>query len=306
MRMKVHDDATKTERQWNQIGKFWNEDAIGVEMWANSYHQNCYIYYDDSQVHDGTPEEIEQFSVSEQEKRKVASQNYRRRKKARQENYQRELEKLVQAEEERMNLEQQRKERNQQWQCQSLRLLEKFSIQQMKQISGDTTSAEIAIDIETTGLDGDDEILELSIVSVSGDVLFASYFRPLYKSDWSDAEDVNGISPESVSSAPLFVEKIAEVRTLLSTAKKVICYNANFVLWYLKKYGVELSGETEVISVMEMFATSYGEYNEYYEDYYYQSLAFCAEYYKYDWGKGHNHESTADCLAILHCWNNMN
>ena len=241
-------------------------------------------------------------NIAEQDKKQLEKD----RKKAEQEHYQREIEKLKAAEEEELKLEQQRKERNQQWQQESLKILERQFIQLSKQISKGVTSAEaVVVDIETTGLESNDEILELSIVSESAEVLFTSYFRPLYLSDWSDAESVNSITPDSVSSAPLFAEKISEINSILSNAKKIIFYNADFVLWYLKKYGVELSDETEVISVMELFSKSYGEYNEYYEDYHYQSLEFCAEYYNYEWGTGHNHESISDCLAILHCWNKM-
>ena len=56
---------------------------------------------------------------------------------------------------------------------------------------------------------------------------------------------------------------------------------------------------------MKEFAPIYGEYDEYHEDYRWQKLMTCAEYYKYDWENEKVHDSLSDCRATLHCYNAM-
>ncbi len=89
------------------------------------------------------------------------------------------------------------------------------------------TSGGIVIDTETTGLcDGEDEILQLSIISESGEKLFDSYFRPLHKS-WSAAQAVNNISPDMVANAPRIADKAAEIQRILNSADTIIGYNTS-------------------------------------------------------------------------------
>lgn len=85
----------------------------------------------------------------------------------------------------------------------------------------------IVIDTETTGLcAGEDEILQLSIISESGKKLFDSYFHPLHRS-WSAAQAVNNISPDIVANAPSIAEKAAEIQRILNSADTIIGYNTS-------------------------------------------------------------------------------
>ena len=56
--------------------------------------------------------------------------------------------------------------------------------------------------------------------------------------------------------------------------------------------------------VMLKFAPIYGEWNEMRQDYKWQKLAKCAEYYGFH-GDGQFHDSLEDVRATLHCFNSM-
>ena len=59
----------------------------------------------------------------------------------------------------------------------------------------------IVFNTETTGPDpfgGHDEILQISIIDVEGNVLLNSYVKPRWHESWPEAEAVHGITPEMV------------------------------------------------------------------------------------------------------------
>ena len=65
--------------------------------------------------------------------------------------------------------------------------------------------------------------------------------------------------------------------------------------------------DKKVVDVMNDFAYVYGEYSEYYDDYKWQTLSTCADYYDFDWKTTgtHSPDSLGDCLATLHCYKQL-
>lgn len=160
----------------------------------------------------------------------------------------------------------------------------------------------IVIDTETTGLyAGEDEILQLSIISENGEKLFDSYFRPLHKT-WQEAQAVNHISPEMVADAPCIVDRAAEIQRLINSADKIIGYNTYFDVNFISAAGLIIPERAEIIDIMPMFAEIFGEWSENHGDYKWQKLTTCAEYYRFDWSSMKAHDSLADCFATLHCY----
>ena len=104
------------------------------------------------------------------------------------------------------------------------------------------TNLKLVFDLETTGLNFvEDEILEAAIMTVDGEVLFESRFKPAYTKEWPGAQRVNGISPEDVEDAPGIIDKIGEMAALLQNAETVIAYNGKqFDIPFLGKYGIKL------------------------------------------------------------------
>ena len=63
----------------------------------------------------------------------------------------------------------------------------------------------LTLDLETTGLTADAEIIQLSIMNGCGDVLMNRYFKPLYTERWDEAMEVNHITPEQVACEDPFI-----------------------------------------------------------------------------------------------------
>ena len=161
------------------------------------------------------------------------------------------------------------------------------------------------IDTETTGLDRDeDEILQLSIVDESGCTVYNSLFRPERHTSWEEAEKINHITPEIVANAPTFKEMLPIINEIFSFCGTVIGYNTGFDLAFLEKAGVEFREDTKVIDVQAMFMPIAGEWDWQQNKYKWQSLVKCAEYCGYKW-RGSAHDSLADALATLHCFNSL-
>lgn len=165
-------------------------------------------------------------------------------------------------------------------------------------------SGGIVIDTETTGLcAGEDEILQLSIISESGEKLFDSYFRPMHKS-WEAAQAVNNISPETVADAPSIDDKAAEIQQIINSADTIIGYNTPFDINFITAAGLIIPERVKIVDIMPIFAEIYGEWSNYHGDYKWQKLTTCAKYYRFEWNSiaMSAHNSLADCFATLHCF----
>ena len=160
----------------------------------------------------------------------------------------------------------------------------------------------IIIDTETTGFhpyDGD-ELLQVSIIDTDGNVLFDEYFKPQHRTEWKEAEQVNGISPEMVADRPAISEKISEINAIIENSDTIIGYNTQFDIGFLKANGAIVPDDLETVDVMEDFAKIYGEWNSARGSYKWQKLTRAAEYYGYDWSQ-RAETATVWATAMLPC-----
>ncbi len=268
--MKVHNadySDYKTARQWAKQGFLPIKSAIGVELWANCYCQNSYVYYSVDEVAPASAEQLSEFFKPERERKNAKAKMRRQQKK------------------EQIKTE-----------CEQNKKREKFR-KMFPSVEGKT----IIIDAETTGLNTKiDELLQVSVIDVDGNVLFNSYFRPKSKR-WDKAQDVNHISPDMVKDAPSISERLIELNSVMWQAEQIVGYNTYFDLAFLENSGIVLPDNVEIIDVMQEFAGVYGEYSEYYGNDKYQKLTTAADYYGYDWTSRPEgaHNSLADCYATL-------
>ncbi len=158
------------------------------------------------------------------------------------------------------------------------------------------------IDFETTGLyAGEDEILQVSIIDENYNILFNKYCKPRKTTSWDEAQRVHGITPEMVENEKPFEDYVSIVRDVLESATNIIAYNVSFESDFLLAYNIYIEPE-KWIDPMLMFAKIYGEYNEYYGNYKWQTLKTCAAYYDYDFDA---HDALNDVKATLYCYKKM-
>lgn len=161
----------------------------------------------------------------------------------------------------------------------------------------------IVIDIETTGLEEDDEILQVSIIDFNGNVLFNEYIKPTRKKQWTEAQRINGISPEMVNDCKTFSCYKNQIQEIFDSTDLIIGYNYNFDLWFLERKKI-VAPDCEYFNMMEEFACVYGEWNDYFNDYQWQGLIKCAQFYHYAWEQSARN-ALEKCRATLYCYKKM-
>ena len=163
----------------------------------------------------------------------------------------------------------------------------------------------IIIDSETTGLDAkQDEILQLTILSNNGDVLFNEYIRPLNHTKWPEAEKIHHITYDMVKDcAPLSYHKKA-IQQIIDSADTIVGYNHSFDMAFLETAGIYSDAKKNYDLMLE-FSQLKGEWDKTHNSYKWYKLKECADYFGYDWGSDSSHNSLADCKAVLYCYNKM-
>lgn len=165
----------------------------------------------------------------------------------------------------------------------------------------------VILDTETTGLNaGKDELLQVSIIDRHGAVLIDQYIKPDRATEWPEAMQINGITPEMVADEPSIHDPYIhdKIQYILSTADKIIGYNVDFDIKFLVAAGFVVSESVYLIDVMRDFAEVYGDYREDLGGYKWQKLITAAEYYGYEWPIN-AHNALGDCLATLHVYQCM-
>jgi DNA polymerase III subunit epsilon len=152
----------------------------------------------------------------------------------------------------------------------------------------------VVIDTETTGLDSDDEIVEIAICNLQRQPLFQSLVKPT-KEVSIGAFNCHGISQELLSDAPTFPEVYDRVEITLRN-KLILGWNIHFdlkrILYCCSLYGQKISNFSGVCDVMNIYAEWFGDYSDYHKSYRWQPL-------------NGGHRAMADCLAVVDRINTM-
>lgn len=134
------------------------------------------------------------------------------------------------------------------------------------------------LDSETTGLDGQAEIVEISILDQDGRVVLDTLVKPL-KPIPAEATAIHGITNDMVATAPSWAaihERVAEI----VASKPLVIYNADYDLRLMAQtaaqYGLTPI-EAEVGCAMLAYAEFYGDWNEYRGSYRRQRLTNAAD-----------------------------
>lgn len=160
----------------------------------------------------------------------------------------------------------------------------------------------ICLDCETTGLDpNEDEILSLSIVDWDGNVLHDRKYKPTRKTEWPDAERVNGISSESVAECRGIWQDDGRIGQIICDADEIIGYNVGFDMSFLSAVNIgpyRPGRKPRITDTMYEFAKLQGDWDSAREDYKWYKLTEAARIAEYEW-TDKAHGSLSDALACL-------
>ena len=161
----------------------------------------------------------------------------------------------------------------------------------------------VVFDTETTGLDNDDEVLQVSAVDGARRPLLNEYIHPTRKTSWEGAYAIHGISPRDVEHAPILKQIKTKLDKIFSSASLNIAYNIEFDDRMLRQSGYsirDVAPQTPCIDVMLDYAAmvrqSYGN------EYKWQPLQGCAAHYGVDFEA---HDSAQDAKATAKCFKCM-
>lgn len=119
----------------------------------------------------------------------------------------------------------------------------------------------LILDTETTGLDAHDEIIQLAIVDMQGNVLLQTLVRPTVPVG-TEARAIHGITDEVLAQAPSFAQLHDTIAVLLEN-RSVLAYHADFDRRLLAqtcaKYGLPPLAVAAWDCVMERYARFWGE-----------------------------------------------
>lgn len=165
----------------------------------------------------------------------------------------------------------------------------------------------IVIDTETTGLSKDfDEVVEISVISETGEVLLDTLVQPVLKKSWPEAESIHGISPAMIEEAqvPTLAELMPLIMRLCEDSKEVtafnLAYDKAFLMRAAKQVEMDFSKDINWTCTMLPYSEIIGEKGRYGKAKW-QSLAKAAEYVQHEW-QGTAHRALADCQATLSVW----
>ena len=192
------------------------------------------------------------------------------------------------------------------------------------------SSDPLFLDTETTGLSGMDEVCEIAVINLAGEALIDMLVRPTRLI--ADAtSQIHGITNEMVANAPTFGDLLPRLEQVLR-GRTVLVYNKEFDVEKLARSaqanGCPLDAWWRAVPVdpdtpeghvqefktswhcaMELYATFYGDWNDYHHSYRWQRLSSAAMQCVIDLPLGTHragHDAELTRRVVLHMAENKN
>lgn len=147
----------------------------------------------------------------------------------------------------------------------------------------------VIMDTETTGLESNDEVVQIGILSLDGNVLFDSILKPMIPMSQASM-DKTGLLPEMLKDAPTY-PMVADALGKVLKGKKVLTYNVDFdkklLLQTIKRYKMIPPAIAGWECAMIKYSAFCGEWWKSKKDFKWQPLPFS------------KHEAIEDCFAVL-------
>lgn len=166
------------------------------------------------------------------------------------------------------------------------------------------------LDTETTGLDDDATVVEISVLDIAGNVVFHSLINPM-KPIPAIATSIHGITNEDVENAPVFTEIMDDLIRIFK-GRIILIYNEDYDVRLILQTALQSGGLTDkyhdlysLIMIQENATTDcvmhlYAQYRGIESDrggYKWHKLVTAAESFGVDTSEAHR--ATADCLMTI-------
>lgn len=127
------------------------------------------------------------------------------------------------------------------------------------------------LDTETTSVNDVAEICEIGIVPRDGKNPYETFIRPRDSAITSHSQEITGISPEMLKTAPKLAKVHAAIQKRLDSNKRVLIYNAEFDVRVADQScfhaGLPMFRWPEVVDVLKHFSRWTGDWNAKFNDY---------------------------------------
>lgn len=157
-------------------------------------------------------------------------------------------------------------------------------------------------DLELTGVYDHDEIISISIMDATGEVLMDTLVKPLHKKKWNRTEKIHGISPAMVQNAPTLDELVPALKDMFEKADNLIAFGVSTDYGHIK-YIYETEEEQEALHRKVRCASQeFVRYqNEHFPDNNHASLLDAMATMGITWD-GIPHSSIADTIGCMKVW----
>lgn len=158
----------------------------------------------------------------------------------------------------------------------------------------------LILDTETTGLDGDAEVIELAVIDCTGQALIDTLVRPARPIP-ADATAIHGITDQMVATAPSWADVRGQLLELIASGRHLVIYNAGYDLRLIRQSDAMQGLETPPMAAhcaMLTYAEHWGEIDRRGTGYRWQRLGNAAAQQGVEI-QGTAHRALADCLTTL-------
>lgn len=161
----------------------------------------------------------------------------------------------------------------------------------------------IILDTETTGLDNDDEVIELSIINQDNQILLNKRFKPL-KNEFKTATKIHGIDFHDLKDCPLFIDSIPQINNILSNYKKCYIYNSAFDIRLLEQTA-NIHNSNEKLILNNDFICVMDKFSLFTNDEFNSKLEYAFYYFNPPRNNIKSHSALGDCQMTLFVVNNL-
>lgn len=132
----------------------------------------------------------------------------------------------------------------------------------------------VYLDTETTGLGGQDEIVEISVIDDTGEILFQSLIKPS-QSIPPASSAIHGITEEMVQKAPAWPVAWIQLRPVLLN-RLIVAYNADFDRRMIQqthaRYRINWKDTLNFVDLLRIYAQFKGDWDPIKRSWKYHSL----------------------------------